>query len=160
MVFKISLIAISLTLTSAAFAKIDLRAPVASVQDGSYLLMEGPLLIRKGTTSLYAAQKKSKGKKVPGPLCELRLSIGTGFDIFKKNLLLKSGTKMYFKDAGPEMILVNEDQSVQIPVRCRYYVKSKKTLKESSKFTIRNLAQVFSRIGTIYLVDDAKTAKN
>ncbi|MBX2987191.1 MAG: hypothetical protein KF802_04770 [Bdellovibrionaceae bacterium] len=148
---------------AASEARVRMTDDVRSLGEGSYLLIEDPLLIRKGTTSLRAMRSRAKADRqgrVLGPSCDIRLSKAQGYDIFKKNLMLKAGTKLYLRSDGVDLALVTEDQSLRIPLDCRHMVRQKKGLVATSRFTIRQFSSVFSFVGTLYMVPpDRKMAE-
>lgn len=146
-----------------AFAKVDLRDDVHAIEDGSYLLLEKPILIHQGTTAVMMGRMHGGRamSRLGGPSCEIDLVKASGVDIFKRNLVLKTGTKLFVQQNNAQLAFVDESQKIRLPLVCREPdVKSKKAKVANVKFTIHDLASVFSRIGTLYLMDSRKTAKN
>lgn len=145
------------------------RAEITSLGEGSYIFVDRPLLIAKGTTILRASPKKSRGRSRALGLadgCDLHLGRATGFNIFQQNLILKAGTKLAWRSTNGKVALVEEDRKIEIPLTCQAVAHSPRA-KGPAKFTVGELSRAFASIGIVYvnpavpsLRAGQKTAKN
>lgn len=153
--------ALSGSLASAKPATVNPRADVSTLAEGSYIFVDRPLLIPKGTTILRASQKKPRGHRGAIALaegCDLHLGRATGFNIFQNNLILKAGTRLAWKNVNGQITLSEEQRHIDIPLTCQA-PKLARRGKTPPKFTVGELSKAFTSIGIVYVNPAVPTLK-